>query len=122
MRTALCPKTPQKSVPPPSSSASPRSPARLNRRGSSRAKKLGYARAEFGKYQPAVVVGSSGGRTVAMSISSGDARLVLLCPAWKKWGTARTGTWVHMPRGLRDGIEAKTPVVMLLLLLKEARP
>jgi predicted alpha/beta hydrolase family esterase len=25
-----------------------------------------------------------------MSIGSGDARLVLLCPAWKKYGTAKT--------------------------------
>ena len=25
-----------------------------------------------------------------MNINSGEARLVLLCPAWKKWGTART--------------------------------
>jgi hypothetical protein len=25
-----------------------------------------------------------------MNINSGDARLVLLCPAWKKRGTART--------------------------------
>jgi hypothetical protein len=25
-----------------------------------------------------------------MSINSGDARLVLLCPAWKRHGTART--------------------------------
>jgi hypothetical protein len=25
-----------------------------------------------------------------MNINSGDARLVLLCPAWKNWGTART--------------------------------
>jgi hypothetical protein len=25
-----------------------------------------------------------------MNIDSGDARLVLLCPAWKKHGTART--------------------------------
>jgi hypothetical protein len=24
-----------------------------------------------------------------MNINSGDARLVLLCPAWKKWGTAK---------------------------------
>jgi len=35
---------------------------------------------------------------------------------------AKTGTWVHMPKGLRHSIQAKTPVVMLLLLLKEARP
>ena len=25
-----------------------------------------------------------------MNISSGDTPLVLLCPAWKRWGTART--------------------------------
>ena len=25
-----------------------------------------------------------------MNINSGDAKLVLLCPAWKKWGTAKT--------------------------------
>ena len=35
---------------------------------------------------------------------------------------ARPGTWVHMAKGLRHSIQAKTPVVMLLLLLKEARP
>lgn len=31
---------------------------------------------------------------------------------------AKTGTWVHMPKGMRHSIQAKTPVVMLLLLLK----
>ena len=31
---------------------------------------------------------------------------------------ARPGTWVYMPKGLRHSIQAKTPVVMLLLLLK----
>jgi hypothetical protein len=31
---------------------------------------------------------------------------------------ARPGSWVHMPKGLRHGIQAKTPVVMLLLLMK----
>ncbi len=25
-----------------------------------------------------------------MNISSGEAKLILLCPAWKKWGTAKT--------------------------------
>jgi quercetin dioxygenase-like cupin family protein len=35
---------------------------------------------------------------------------------------ATPGTWVHMPTGRRHSIQAKTPVVMLLLLLKEARP
>jgi len=48
------------------------------------------AQAEFDRHQPQVVVGSSRGGAVAMNISSGNARLVLLCPAWKKWGTART--------------------------------
>src|SRR5262249_54351884 len=31
---------------------------------------------------------------------------------------ARPGTWVHMPKGLRHSIQAQTPVVMLLMLLK----
>ena len=31
---------------------------------------------------------------------------------------AKPGTWVHMPTGMRHSIQAKTPVVMLLLLLK----
>jgi len=48
------------------------------------------AQEEFDHHQPQVVVGSSRGGAVAMNINSGDARLVLLCPAWKKWGTART--------------------------------
>ena len=46
------------------------------------------AQAEFDKHQPLVVVGSSRGGAVAMKINSGSAKLVLLCPAWKKYGTA----------------------------------
>jgi hypothetical protein len=48
------------------------------------------AQAEFDKHQPQVVVGSSRGGAVAMNIDCGDAKLVLLCPAWKKFGTVRT--------------------------------
>src|SRR5271166_2526283 len=48
------------------------------------------AQAEFDKHQPQAVVGSSRGGAVAMNINSGETKLVLLCPAWKKWGTART--------------------------------
>lgn len=48
------------------------------------------AQAEFDKHQPDVVVGSSRGGAVAMNIKSGDAKLVLLCPAWMKWGTVKT--------------------------------
>jgi alpha-beta hydrolase superfamily lysophospholipase len=47
------------------------------------------AQAEFDRHPPAVVVGSSRGGAVAMNINSGEAKLVLLCPAWKKYGTAR---------------------------------
>jgi quercetin dioxygenase-like cupin family protein len=31
---------------------------------------------------------------------------------------AKAGTWVHMPKGMPHSVQAKTPVVMLLLLLK----
>jgi alpha-beta hydrolase superfamily lysophospholipase len=47
------------------------------------------AQAEFDRCRPDVVVGSSRGGAVAMNLRSDDARLVLLCPAWKRWGTAR---------------------------------
>jgi hypothetical protein len=46
--------------------------------------------AAFDQHQPQVVVGSSRGGAVAMNIDSDDARLVLLCPAWKRWGTVKT--------------------------------
>jgi hypothetical protein len=48
------------------------------------------AQAEYDRHRPAVVVGSSRGGAVAMNLDSGDTPLVLLCPAWKKYGMART--------------------------------
>ncbi len=51
---------------------------------------LKTAQAAFDQHQPEVVVGSSRGGAVAVNLKSGSARLVLLCPAWKKWGTAET--------------------------------
>jgi pimeloyl-ACP methyl ester carboxylesterase len=42
------------------------------------------------QFQPEVVVGSSRGGAVALNLDTGNARLVLLCPAWKKWGSAKT--------------------------------
>ena len=48
------------------------------------------AQADFDRHQPQVVVGSSRGGAVAMNIDTGEAKLVLLCPAWRKYGTART--------------------------------
>src|SRR5206468_7664995 len=47
------------------------------------------AQAEYDRHRPAAVVGSSRGGAVAMSINSGEAKLVLLCPAWKKYSSAR---------------------------------
>jgi hypothetical protein len=48
------------------------------------------AQAELDTHKPEVVVGSSRGGAVAMNLHSESARLVLLCPAWKKWGRATT--------------------------------
>ena len=51
---------------------------------------LRTAQAAFDQHQPEVVVGSSRGGAVAVNLDSGPARLVLICPAWKKWGTAKS--------------------------------
>ena len=51
---------------------------------------LETAQRAFDQHQPDVVVGSSRGGAVAVNLDSGNARLVLICPAWKKWGSART--------------------------------
>ena len=48
------------------------------------------AEAEHNEHHPDVIVGSSRGGAIAMNMDSGDTPLVLMCPAWKKWGTATT--------------------------------
>jgi hypothetical protein len=48
------------------------------------------AQGAFDRHGPDVVVGSSRGGAVAMNLASGTTPLVLLCPAWRRWGTART--------------------------------
>jgi hypothetical protein len=48
------------------------------------------AQAEFDKHRPEVVVGLSRGGAVAMNVNIGEAKLILMCPGWKKWGTAKT--------------------------------
>ena len=59
------------------------------------------AQAEYDLHRPDVVVGSSRGGAVAMNMQSGDTPLVLLCPAWKRWGTVQTvkrnTTILHSP-------------------------
>jgi quercetin dioxygenase-like cupin family protein len=49
-----------------------------------------------------------------MHIIQGEAGLTLGDDSFE----ARTGAWVHMPPQLQHSLRAKTPVVMLLLLLK----
>ena len=45
------------------------------------------AELEFNQRHPDVIVGSSRGGAVAANMQSGQTPLVLLCPAWKNWGT-----------------------------------
>jgi alpha-beta hydrolase superfamily lysophospholipase len=51
---------------------------------------LRAAQAEFDRGHPDVVVGSSRGGAIAMNLWAETTPLVLLCPAWKKWGSAKT--------------------------------
>lgn len=44
----------------------------------------------FDDLAPDAVVGSSRGAAVAMNLDTKDTPVVLLAPAWKKWGTARS--------------------------------
>ena len=48
---------------------------------------VAQAQAAYDRHQPHVVVGSSRGGAVALNIASRDTPLVLLCPAWKRWGS-----------------------------------
>jgi pimeloyl-ACP methyl ester carboxylesterase len=54
------------------------------------AESVRIAQAELDHHRPAVVVGSSRGGAVALNIKAPDTALVLLCPAWKRFGKART--------------------------------
>jgi len=51
---------------------------------------LRIAQSQVDENEPDVIVGSSRGGALAMNVIAGDIPLVLLCPAWKRWGTART--------------------------------
>jgi hypothetical protein len=64
------------------------------------------AQAEFDRHKPDVVVGSSRGGAVAMNIDAGSTPLVLLCPVWKHYGTART---------VKPGTAPISVIVLLLL-------
>ncbi|MGP0069278.1 MAG: alpha/beta hydrolase [Isosphaeraceae bacterium] len=47
------------------------------------------AQAEYERHLPDAIVGSSRGGAVAMNIHSVSTPMVLLCPAWKRWGTVK---------------------------------
>ena len=51
---------------------------------------LRTAQSTYDQFRPSIVVGSSRGGAVAMNLDAGNTPLVLLCPAWKKWGQATT--------------------------------
>ncbi|MEZ5099669.1 MAG: alpha/beta hydrolase [Thermoleophilia bacterium] len=65
------------------------------------ARAVAIAQAELDANEVDVVVGSSRGGAVAMNLEARDVPLVLLCPAWRRWGRARTvkpGTTIlHSP-------------------------
>jgi len=48
---------------------------------------LQVAQLAFDTHCPDVIVGSSRGGAIAMNLDSRNTPLVLLCPAWKNWGT-----------------------------------
>lgn len=48
------------------------------------------AQSAFDHHHPDIIVGSSRGGAVALNLKSGNTPLVLLCPAWKNWGTVDT--------------------------------
>ena len=50
---------------------------------------LNAAQGAFDLHKPQVVVGCSRGGAIAMNIETADTKLVLLCPAWRKWGVAK---------------------------------
>lgn len=50
---------------------------------------VAVAQTAFDEGQPQLVVGSSRGGAVALNIDSHNVPLLLICPAWKKWGATR---------------------------------
>lgn len=49
---------------------------------------IAQAQAAHDAFRPDVIVGSSRGGAVALNLDSDDTPLVLLAPAWKRWGQA----------------------------------
>jgi pimeloyl-ACP methyl ester carboxylesterase len=51
---------------------------------------VAQAQAAYDELRPDVIVGASRGGAVAMNMDSGETPLILLAPAWRLWGTARS--------------------------------
>jgi hypothetical protein len=51
---------------------------------------LETAQQAFDQHRHDIVVVSSRGGAVAVKLQSGSTRLLLICPAWKTWGTTMT--------------------------------
>lgn len=62
---------------------------------------VAIAQSELATHQPDVVAGCSRGGAVAMELSADDVPLILIAPAWRKWGPAemvkRDTTILHSP-------------------------
>ncbi len=54
-------------------------------------------------------------KAAVIEIIEGRARVLL----GQDEHEAGPGSWIHMPAGLRHAIEARTPVIMLLTLLRD---
>lgn len=54
-------------------------------------------------------------KAAVIEVIEGRARVVL----GQDEHEAGPGSWIHMPAGLRHAIEARTPVIMLLTLLRD---
>jgi hypothetical protein len=48
------------------------------------------AQEAFDKGRPDLVMGSSRGGAVAMNLRIEDTPMLLICPAWKRWGSAKS--------------------------------
>ena len=51
---------------------------------------VAQAQAAYDEFKPDAIVGSSRGGAVAMNMDSGETPLILLAPAWKRWGKVRS--------------------------------
>lgn len=63
---------------------------------------VAQAQEALDNFKPGVIVGSSRGGAVAMNMDSAETPLILLGPAWKRWGKARSVkkncVVIHSPR------------------------